>query len=258
MAKLATRHWGESGPRAVLAHGVTAWSNTWWRIGPALAQRGWAVTAVDLRGHGHSPRAGTTVHLEELGADLLETTGTGVELLVGHSLGAIACLSALNLDRSLAGCAVIEEPPGMTTVDRQLLAALMTANFEAVRADRAEFAANWARQNPRWHERDVQEAVEGLLLCDGEALVRATATQDLSWDLAGLVAPLELPLLALLALDGSESFGAELDSSALVGMERASFIEALGDNEHHIIDGGHSIHRSEPEIWLEKVTKFVT
>ncbi len=124
--------------------------------------------------------------------------------------------------------------------------------------DRAEFAANWARQNPRWHERDVQEAVEGLLLCDGEALVRATATQDLSWDLAGLVAPLELPLLALLGLDGSESFGAEVDSSALVGKERADFIEALGDNEHHVIDGGHSIHRSQPEIWLEKVTKFVT
>ena len=258
MAKLATRHWGESGPRAVLVHGITAWSNTWWRIGPALAQRGWAVTAVDLRGHGHSPRAGTTVHLEELGADLLDTTGTGVELLVGHSLGALASLSALNLDRSLAGCAVIEEPPGMTTFDRELLVALMTANLEGARADRAEFAASLARQNPRWHERDVEEAVEGLLLCDGEAIARAMATRDLSWDLASLVAPLELPLLALLALDGSGSFGAEADSSALVGTERAGFIEALGDNDHHIIDGGHSIHRSEPEIWLEKVTKFVT
>jgi pimeloyl-ACP methyl ester carboxylesterase len=258
MAELATRQWGDAGPRAVLVHGVTAWSNTWWRIGPALAERGWAVTAVDLRGHGHSPTAGTTMHLEELGADLLDTTRTGVDLLVGHSVGALACLSALNLDRSLAGRAVIEEPPGMTTVDRELLAALMTANLEGARADRAEFAANLARQNPRWHERDVQEAVEGLLLCDGEALVRATATQDLSWDLARLVAPLELPLLALLALDGSESFGAEVDSSALVGIERAGFIEALGDNDHHVIDGGHSIHRAEPEIWLEKVTKFVT
>jgi len=258
MAKLATRHWGESGPRAVLVHGVTAWSNTWWRIGPAIAQRGWAVTAVDLRGHGHSPRAGTTVHLEELGADLLETTGTGVDLLVGHSLGALASLSALNLDRSLAGCAVIEEPPGMTTVDRVLLAALMTAELEGVRADREEFAANLARQNPRWHERDVQEAVEGMLLCDGEAIIRATATRDLSWDLAGLVAPLDLPLLALLAVDGRESFGTEDGGSALVGGERADFIEALGGNEHHVIDGGHCIHRSEPARWLEKVTNFVT
>jgi pimeloyl-ACP methyl ester carboxylesterase len=258
MAKLATRRWGAAGPRAVLVHGVTAWSNTWWRIGPALAERGWDVTAVDLRGHGHSPRAGTTMHLEELGADLLDTTGTGVELLVGHSLGALASLAALNLNRSLAGCAVLEEPPGMTTVDRELLAALMTAELEGARADRDEFAENLARQNSRWHERDVHEAVEGLLLCDGEAIVRATATQDLSWDLAGLVTPLELPLLALLAVDGTASFGTEVESSALVGEERAGFIEALGDNEHHVIDGGHCIHRAEPEIWLEKVTNFVT
>ena len=212
------------------------------------------MTAVDLRGHGHSPPAGATMHLEELGADLLETTETGVDLLVGHSLGALASLSALNQDRSFAGRAVIEEPPGMTTVDRELLAALMTATLEEARADRAEFAANWARQNPRWHERDVHEAVEGILLCDGEAIIRATATGDLSWDVAGLVAPLELPVLALLAVDGTESFGAEVDGSALVGEERAGFIEALGHNEHHVIDGGHTIHRSEPAIWLETVT----
>jgi pimeloyl-ACP methyl ester carboxylesterase len=258
MAELATRQWGDAGPRAVLVHGVTAWSNTWWRIGPALAERGWAVTAVDLRGHGHSPSAGTTMHLEELGADLLDTTGTGIDLLVGHSLGALTSLAALNLDRSLAGCAVLEEPPGMTTVDRELLASLIAADVEGARADRDEYASNLTRQNPRWHERDVQEAVEGVLLCDGEAIVRATATRDLSWDLAGLVAPLELPLLALLAVDGSESFGAEVASSALVGKERAGFIEALGENNHHVIDGGHCIHRAEPEIWLEKVTNFVT
>jgi hypothetical protein len=46
--------------------------------------------------------------------------------------------------------------------------------------------------------------------------------------------------------------------SALVGEERARFIEALGDNDHHVIDGGHCIHRAEPDIWLEKVTTFVT
>ena len=93
-------------------------------------------------------------------------------------------------------------------------------------------------------------------MCDGDAIVRATASQDLSWDLAGLVSPLELPLLALLAVDGTESFGAEEGGSALVGEESGSFIEALGDNKHHVIDGGRCIHRSEPEIWLQKVTTF--
>ncbi|MBA3290388.1 MAG: alpha/beta fold hydrolase, partial [Actinobacteria bacterium] len=58
MTVLTTRRWTGRGGRAVLVHGVTAWSATWWRIGPALAERGWDVTAVDLRGHGDSPRAG--------------------------------------------------------------------------------------------------------------------------------------------------------------------------------------------------------
>jgi len=258
MAKLATRRWGDSGPRAVLVHGVTAWSNTWWRLGPALADRGWDVTAVDLRGHGDSPRAGPTMHLDELGADLVETIGAGVDLIVGHSLGALTSLSALNLEPLFAGRAVLEEPPGMTTVDRELLAALIAADVEGAGSDRDGFTANLARSNPRWHERDVHEAVEGALRCDGEAIVRATATRDLSWDLAGLVAPLGLPLMALLALDGTESFGTEVESSALVGEERARFIEALGENEHHVIDGGHCIHRSEPDLWLERVTSFVT
>jgi pimeloyl-ACP methyl ester carboxylesterase len=255
MAKLATRRWGDSGPRAVLVHGVTAWSNTWWRIGPALAERGWDVTAVDLRGHGDSPRAGTTMHLEELGADLVETMGSGVDLLVGHSLGALASLSALNQEPKLAARVVLEEPPGMTTVDRRLLAALIADDFQRALADRAGFAAHLSAQNPRWDRRDVDEAVEGLLRGDGEAIVRATEQQDLNWNLVELVAPLELPLLVLLAVDGTASFGAEEGGSALVGDERASFTEALGANEHVVIDGGHCIHRSEPRLWLEAVAR---
>ena len=255
MANLATRRWGDSGPRAVLVHGVTAWSNTWWRIGPALAERGWDVTAVDLRGHGDSPRAGTTMHLNELGADLVETIGPGVDLLVGHSLGALAGLSALNQEPKLAARAVLEEPPGMTTVDRELLGALIADDFQRARADRDEFAAHLSSQNPRWDDRDVDEAVEGLLRGDGEAIVRATAQRDLNWDLAELVTPLRVPLLVLLAVDGTASFGAEEGGSALVGDDRASFIEALGENEHLVIDGGHCIHRSEPWLWLEAVAR---
>ena len=255
MAHLATRRWGGSGPLAVLVHGVTAWSNTWWRIGPALAERGWQVTAVDLRGHGDSPRAGETMHLDELGADLVETIESGVDLLVGHSLGALASLSALNQEPMLAARAVLEEPPGMTTVDRKLLAALIADDFQRARADRDEFAAHLGAQNPRWDERDIEEAVEGLLRGDGEAIVRATGQRDLSWDLVELAAPLELPLLVLLAVDGTSSFGAEEGGSALVGAERAAFIEALGENEHLVIDGGHCIHRSEPWLWLEAVTR---
>ena len=141
----------------------------------------------------------------------------------------------------------------MTTVDRRLLAALIADDFKQAHAGRVEFAAHLRAQNPRWDNRDVDEAVEGLLHGDGEAIVRATEQRDLNWNLVELVAPLDLPLLVLLAVDGTASFGAEEGGSALVGAERAAFIEALGDNEYLVIDGGHCIHRSKPRLWLDAV-----
>ncbi|HET9292413.1 MAG TPA: alpha/beta fold hydrolase, partial [Actinomycetes bacterium] len=79
-------------PLAVLVHGVTSSSRTWWRVGPALAGRGFRVVAVDLRGHGASPRTVAGLALADLAADVAETVQGPVELLVGHSLGALVSL----------------------------------------------------------------------------------------------------------------------------------------------------------------------
>lgn len=73
---LATHTWApataaESTTRtAVLVHGVTGWYRTWWRVGPALAERGWRVVAVDQRGHGRSPRIDGFTTVPEMAADL--------------------------------------------------------------------------------------------------------------------------------------------------------------------------------------------
>ncbi|RII97423.1 alpha/beta fold hydrolase, partial [Clavibacter michiganensis subsp. insidiosus] len=46
-----------SGPRAaVLLHGLMGSAESWWRIAPLLAARGYRVLAVDLPGHGLSDR----------------------------------------------------------------------------------------------------------------------------------------------------------------------------------------------------------
>ena len=95
MALLHTRSWPTSGvhsPLAVLVHGVTSSSRTWWRVGPALAGRGFGVLAVDLRGHGASPRAAAGLDVADLADDVAETVGGPVDLLVGHSLGALVAL----------------------------------------------------------------------------------------------------------------------------------------------------------------------
>lgn len=54
--QLHTREWGTGDRTALLVHGIMSDSRTWRRVGPALAERGYRVLAVDLRGHGRSPR----------------------------------------------------------------------------------------------------------------------------------------------------------------------------------------------------------
>ncbi len=97
--RLTLERWGEEGrPLAVLVHGVTASSRTWWRVGPWFARAGWRVVAVDLRGHGKSPRAMQGLALKDLADDLHKTVvallepGESVDVLLGHSLGALAAL----------------------------------------------------------------------------------------------------------------------------------------------------------------------
>ena len=77
---LATHEWrpagtdaGAAAPVAVLVHGITGWWRTWWRVGPALADRGWRVIAVDLRGHGTSPRIDGVATAESLADDVAAT-----------------------------------------------------------------------------------------------------------------------------------------------------------------------------------------
>ena len=79
---------------AVLLHGVTASAQTWWRIGPALAALGWQTSAVDLPGHGEAPRLDGPADLGAVAAAV--ALPDRVDLLVGHSLGAVTALGRLN------------------------------------------------------------------------------------------------------------------------------------------------------------------
>ena len=73
MPQLATRTWGD-GPLALLVHGVTSSSRTWWRVGPALAGRGYLVVLPNYFGTlDTDPKNGTPDELGEL--FLMEMSG---------------------------------------------------------------------------------------------------------------------------------------------------------------------------------------
>lgn len=120
--RLATESWGEEGrPLAVLVHGVTASSRTWWRVGPWFARNGWRAVAVDLRGLGASPRM-RGERLEDLAADVHETVfeapgADGADVLLGHSLGALISLELWRSHEEPARRTVLEDPPGSEMTD---------------------------------------------------------------------------------------------------------------------------------------------
>jgi pimeloyl-ACP methyl ester carboxylesterase len=188
--------WGPNHPargRIVLLHGMTSQAATWWRVGPALAARGWQVVALDLPGHGRMPRLARPLDLDTLVESVSDRLQGPVDLLIGHSLGAIIALALASWRPAAARALVLEEPPGPCGADPAALADDLTADAELVHADRDRLMRRERQANPRWAVEDIEYAVDGIAAADAAAIV------------AGLHGPLRWDPAALLRSSGSPS-----------------------------------------------------
>jgi pimeloyl-ACP methyl ester carboxylesterase len=245
---------GEARGSVALVHGVMALAETWWRIGPALAARGWRVAAVDLPGHGGDVRRDGALDLAALVDGVAGRLDGPVDLLVGHSLGAIVALALLARDPGAARALVLEEPPGPGAIDRGALAAVIVHDAVAVHVDRAPLVAREREANPRWDPGDVERSVRGIEEADSDAVV-AALEGPLRWDLAGLLARAEVPTLVLAAPDAPGRFPLD-PGSALRDPDREAVRGALAPERFVVLDGGHCLHRDDPQRWLEVVDGF--
>ena len=156
--------WAPTGPargRVLLIHGLSSIAGTWWWIGPALAARGWDVSAVDQAGHGAGRRG--EVEAAGLAAAVLEVHPEAPHVLIGHSLGTVAAIGLLERDPGWAGTVILEEPPSPLAPELCLgMAESITADAAAVREDRAGLVERIRREQPRWADEDVRWAVEGI------------------------------------------------------------------------------------------------
>jgi pimeloyl-ACP methyl ester carboxylesterase len=110
------------GPPVLLVHGLGG-SGRWWReTAPALAARH-RVIVPDLPGFGWSPAASRfrLAEAPELLGGLFERLGAGPARLVGHSLGALACLGLAARSPEIVERLVLIAPP-VRTAGRGLLA----------------------------------------------------------------------------------------------------------------------------------------
>lgn len=245
--KLATQSWGEKGrPLAVLVHGLTGSSRSWWRVGPWFAANGWHALAVDLRGHGASPRMQDVEELGDLAADVRETvtallgSDARVDVLLGHSLGALTAMKLCEDHPDFARRLVLEDPPSGGN-DPDETAREVEQSAARAREDPLALSREMLSENPSWAEEDATNSVAGLRDCDAWALA-SFRRSGLRWDLVALAGAVPVPVLLLL---GDEELGAALPAG-----ERAAVAGALSRGSVEELEAGHNVHRDDFEGYL--------
>ena len=245
--RLATRTWGgEGSPLAVLLHGLAASSLTWWRVGPWFAANGWHAVAVDLRGHGASPTASGDEQLGDLAEDVHETIAEllgpdeCIDVVLGHSLGAITALGFCGLYGDLARRVVLEDPAGSESADAEETA--REVEEVASRASEApdDLVRELKAENPLWAREDCEMAVRSLRECDARSL--AAMRRGFHWNLTGLAGFVEVPALLVL---GSAARG-----SGLPEPERSAVADALHRGTTEVLETGHFVHRDDFEGYV--------
>lgn len=243
---MASRWAGNGRGTAVLLHGMMSLSDTWWQIGPALAERGWDVTALDLAAHGGN-RLGRPLDAYALVASVTTQVTEPVDLLVGHSMGAATAVSTVVRHPGLARALVLEDPPGGGLPGSEALAHGVELDTELARQDRDRLVRRSRDEHPGWAEPDVEYDVRGIEEADGPAVAAGIRGGLRGWDIPGLVAAAGVPVLVLAAPAGA---------SALTAAARAGVRAALPADRFVELPGGHCLHRDVPQRWLAEVDAF--
>ena len=255
---LATHEWpavrtdaGASAPVAVLVHGITGWWRTWWRVGPALAHRGWRVIGIDQRGHGGSPPIGGIATAESLAADLASTIdavgASPLDLLLGHSLGAAVSMELVARRPEIARRLVSEDPPGGDRLDDVEFHATLEREVLAARSDPESEVLRELAANPAWLEEDARQDVKGKAACDLDGIL-ASLRSGTGLRVVELAPKLAVPTLYLLADE----------ERSVLGSRRAALIGSLTSSATLVeLDSGHTVHRDCFDAYLSTLLAWL-
>jgi pimeloyl-ACP methyl ester carboxylesterase len=245
---------GNGRGNALLLHGMMSLAGTWWQIGPALAERGWDVTAIDLAAHG-GHRLDRPLTADALVDSVTAQVIGPVDLLVGHSMGAATAASTIVRQPGFARAVVLEDPPGGLGPASEQLAQGVELDADIARLDRERLVRRSRADHPAWAAQDVEHDVRGIEQADASAVAAGLRAGLRGWDLPALVAKADVPVLVLVAPD---TRGGEPDrpGSALTGDARAGVRKALPADRFVELAGGHCLHRDLPGEWLAAVDAF--
>lgn len=245
---LARLHWGRPSAekKALMVHGLGSSAATCWRVMEALAEQGWSATAVDLRGHGSSPRA-STYAITDFATDLEATTPEGAhtwDLVIGHSIGAAAAVVASGRKPSWAKRLVLIDP-ALALDD-----SIRNQVLENQRLGHLHQSVDDVRAlNPNWHPLDWELKVQANRSASLFALEHAVFDND-PWDVTEYAHRVTVPTHVL---------GAERGLGSMFCGDYAEAMLAANENfSYEVIQGaGHSVHRDKPAETMAALLAFL-
>lgn len=233
-------HESGTGPRvAVLIHGIMSDHRAWHRVSAELEGRGFRVLAVDLAGHGRSPRARRYAP-RSWAADVVESLEPILDgppdLVMGHSLGGL--VASIVADRLAPRAAIYVDPafafPG------GLRGVLFKVAFAlAPRPRRAALV----RLNPRWSAADVDIELATLRDWDKRTILGFADTRP-------LVPPLRLVAPSLVVL--AEKSLLITDAVATRLRRQGMTVETVPGSGHTVFRDDHARFMTVISDWLER------
>jgi len=246
--ELPRLHWGDpsSNRRALMVHGLGSSAHTCWQVAEALAEAGWSVTAVDLRGHGYAPRA-SRYRISDFARDLGHARAQGGDswdLVIGHSIGAASAVVASYADPGWAKKLVLLDPALLLGEERK----------EMVRAGQLHghdylTEEEIRRDSPHWHPLDIELKLWSHRTASRFAVEHAVLDNP-NWDVVAEAKAVSVPTLII---------GGDPAVDSMFTGEHAD--DVLGANPQLsmvVIEGaGHSVHRDRPADTIRAILDFV-
>ncbi|MFT4028397.1 MAG: alpha/beta hydrolase [Protaetiibacter sp.] len=235
--QLAVHVSGSGSRTAILIHGIMSDHRAWHRVSAELAAKGFRVIAVDLAGHGASPRA-RRYTLGGWADDVVETVrpllDRSPELLMGHSLGGL--VASLVADRLAPRAAIYVDPA--FAFPRGVRGVLFKLAFALAPRPRRSALVRW---NPRWSADDVEIELATVRDWDKRTILALASSRP-------LVPPRQLvaPSLVVLA-----------EKSLLITDAAAASLRRLGMTVVTVAGAGHAVFRDDHARFMRLVEEWL-
>ena len=244
-------------PSMLLLHGITSSALSWVRVGPALADR-YRVYALDMRGHGDSPKppagAYSLRHTADDAAAFIQALGLHRPAVMGHSWGgatAIVLASGVGSDQPVPALAqiILEDPAH--NFGRGAAEERAAAYTRDIGRPPAEVRAELIADNPGWTEADIDGKMDALAKLSREAVVSVFAEAGQHGPLLPLLARMPAPTLVIRA-DATK--GTTLDAAAWEQVQRAL---PAHSRAVEVTGATHNVHRSTFAPFMQAVDAFL-